>query len=216
MTKKYLMIKDECREGLTKYLYEALYRIPEINSPKILDMGCGTGVTTLLLAEKFNGSIFGIDTDEKSISWLQQKIISLNLTDRVFAKVASALDSDFESFSFDIILAEGLLNIIGFEKGLSIAKKYLKKNGYFIIHDELKNHNEKIRIFETYSFELIYFSELDEKIWWNDYYKCLENQINSCKDKALLKLFQSDLSEIDMFRKDPSPFKSVYYVLQNT
>jgi hypothetical protein len=105
--------------------------------------------------------------------------------------------------------------VIGFEKGLSVAKKYLKNNGCFIVHDELKNHEEKLKIIGKHSFSLIYYSELNENIWWNDYYKCLENKIKSCKDKALRELFKIDLTEIEMFRKDPSPFKSVYYILQN-
>lgn len=216
MNKKYLIIKDECRKGLIKYLSDALSRIPKINSPKILDMGCGTGVTTIFLAEISGGTVYAFDIDSLCISFLTDKIENQNLSDRVTAEVNSVSNLYFDENSFDIILAEGLLNIIGFEKGLSVAKEYLKNNGYFIIHDELKNHIEKTEIIKKYSFELIYHSELDENIWWNDYYKCLENKINSCKDKALLGLLQNDLNEIEMFRKDPSPFKSVYYILQNS
>ena len=213
---KYLEIKDTCRYGLIKYLADALEQLPEINSPKILDIGCGTGVTTLFMADIFNGIIHGIDTNAKSISHLKNKIIKKKLSGKVFTEVISVLNLEFESNLFDIILAEGLLNIIGFEKGLSIAKKYLKINGYFIIHDELKNHNEKIKIFEKHYFKLIDYFELGEDIWWNDYYSCLEIQINSCKDEALRDLFKNDLGEIQMYKKDPSNFISVYYILQNS
>lgn len=213
---KYLEIKDTCRYGLIKYLSDALSRIPKINSPKILDMGCGTGITTLLLADISGSTVYAFDIDLLCISFLKEKIENQNLSDRVSAEVNSASNLDFETNTFDIILAEGLLNIIGFEKGLSIAKKYLKNNAFFIIHDELKNQIEKTEIIKRNSFELIYYSELDDNVWWNDYYKCLENKINSCKDKALLGFFKNDLTEIEMFRKDPSPFKSVYYILQNS
>jgi ubiquinone/menaquinone biosynthesis C-methylase UbiE len=214
--KNYFRIKDTCRYGLIKYLDDALSRIPKINSPKILDMGCGTGVTTIFLAEYTGGTVYAFDIDSSCISFLKEKIENQNLSDRISADINSVSNLDFETNTFDIILAEGLLNIIGFEKGLSIAKEYLKNNAYFIIHDELKNHIEKTTLINRHSFELIYYSELDENIWWNDYYKCLENQINSCNDQTLLELFQSDLNEIEMFKKDSSPFKSVYYILQNS
>ena len=55
---------------------------------------------------------------------------------------------------------------------------------------------------------------LNEQIWWNDYYKCLENEISSISDKELLRLFKPDLAEIKLFKKDSSQYKSVYYVIE--
>ena len=44
-----------------------------LEKPEILDIGCGTGVPTLLLAEKFNGHITATDSDTKSINRLEEK-----------------------------------------------------------------------------------------------------------------------------------------------
>jgi hypothetical protein len=56
---------------------------------------------------------------------------------------------------------------------------------------------------------------LDELIWWNDYYYCLEKEIASIKNKELLELFKSELHEIELFKQDSSKFNSVYYVIVN-
>ena len=61
MDQDYFDIMDKCRKGLLKFLSETLIRIPEINLPEILDIGCGSGVSTLLLAKQSNGFIYSED-----------------------------------------------------------------------------------------------------------------------------------------------------------
>ena len=70
MNKEYFEIKDNCRKGLLKYLTKA---ISIIENPRILDVGCGSGVPTLMIAEKFNGKITAVDTDTKSIDILRAR-----------------------------------------------------------------------------------------------------------------------------------------------
>ncbi|MFC2120562.1 hypothetical protein ACFLTI_03105, partial [Bacteroidota bacterium] len=55
---------------------------------------------------------------------------------------------------------------------------------------------------------------LDEKIWWNDYFKCLEKEISSISNKEFLKLFKTDLKEIELSKKHSPQYNSVYYVIE--
>lgn len=73
MNNVYYTIKDNCRKGLLKYLSQALSIIPAIENPLLLDIGCGTGVPTLALAEKFNGHIIAIDINAESIQKIGTK-----------------------------------------------------------------------------------------------------------------------------------------------
>jgi len=50
---EYFNIRDRCRMRLVKYLEQILNDLPEFANPKMLDIGCGSGVPTLWLAEKF-------------------------------------------------------------------------------------------------------------------------------------------------------------------
>lgn len=212
MNNEYFEIRDNCRKGLLQYLSKALTILPILKEPKILDVGCGTGVPSLLLAEKFNGHITATDTDTKLLNRLKEKIEKLNHTDRFTLNNCSLFDID-ES-QFDLIIAEGLLNVVGFQKGFLKILKLLNRNRFLIIHDEFKKQNKKIKFIERNNCKIIDSFILDEQIWWHDYYKCLEKEIFSNSNKPLLKLFKNDIQEIESYRKDPSQFKSVYFVIE--
>ena len=214
MNKEYFNIKDNCRKGLLKYFLKAISVIPVIDKPLILDVGCGSGVPTLALAEKFNGNITAVDNDTKLINRLEEKVNELNLSDRISIVNSSFLDIEFDENLFDIIVAEGFLNIIGFEKGFLEIIKLLKTNGYFVIHDEYRNHTHKIEFIESNNCKVLDSFRLDEHIWWNDYFKCLEKEISSQGNKEFLELFKTDLHEIELYKQDPSQFNSAYYVIE--
>ena len=214
MNKEYFHIKDNCRKGLLKYLEKAISIIPEIENPQILDAGCGSGVPTLFIETKFDGRITAIDLDIKSIAILKGKIEELNLSNKVNLSNCSLFDINANDNQFDLVIAEGLLNIVGFQKGFLKIIKLLKRNGFIIIHDEFLDQNAKIEFIENNGCKILDSFVLDEQIWWNDYFKCLEKEILSISNKELLKSFKSDLAEIESFKKDSSQYRSVYYVIE--
>ena len=215
LTDDYYNIKDQCRAGLLSYLNKACLKIPKAYNSRMLDVGCGTGVPTLWLAEHFAGTVTAIDMDCNATAFLQSKIIERNLQNRVKVLNLSFLDYKSEAEDFDIILAEGCLHVIGFESGFVSAIKILKSGGYFIIHDEHSNHLEKRDFIQKNNCGIIETLYLDEYIWWDEYYRPLEIEIRRIKDKKLLDLFQSDMQEIKNYRSGPSRFRSIYYVVKS-
>jgi len=205
-------IKDECRKNLNKYTSIAFSIIPKIDKPIILDAGCGTGVPTLSLIELCNGNIFAVDPDPYSTDWFIKKVTVLKLKDRIKIFNDSILNPTLFNFKFDIILAEGLLNVIGFEKGLQILINYLKNESYLIIHDEYKNDSEKRRYFKNNNLKLLHSFELDENIWLNEYFYCLKSKIENLKDN---QLFESELKAINENIRNQNNLKSIYYILKH-
>ena len=114
MTAEYYRIIDACRRGLLTYLERVITQIPLKENISVLDAGCGTGVPTLFLAGQLNCKITALDTDKKALDFLKEKAEHAGMGYRVKIINNSATDHHFEESSFDIILAEGLLNIIGF------------------------------------------------------------------------------------------------------
>jgi cyclopropane fatty-acyl-phospholipid synthase-like methyltransferase len=211
--KKYILeIKDECRNNLCRYTIQAFSIIPEIEKPLILDIGCGTGVTLLSLAKKFDGTIYGVDPDMESINRLKKKVSELKLNERIKIFNDSIFNTDLFQFKFNIVLAEGLLNVIGFEKGLPLLISYVKKGGFIIIHDELKDDTEKRTIFESYKLKLLGSFTLNQDVWWNEYYDCLEKKIKNIYNG---NQFENELKEIEGYKKNPLNYKSIYYILHN-
>ncbi len=215
MDKEYFIIKDNCRKGLLKYLSKAISIIPRIENPLLLDVGCGSGVPTLFLAENFTGKIIAVDPDTESINRLENKIEENNLSAKITIIKESLFKTSLKDYQFDLILAEGFLNTVGFEKGFLKLIGLLKQSGYLIIHDDYKNQNKNIKLMEKNNCKILDMFRLDELIWWNDYYNCLEKEIASIKNKKLLGLFKPEVLEIELFQQDSSQFNTVYYVIEN-
>jgi ubiquinone/menaquinone biosynthesis C-methylase UbiE len=219
MNIEYYSIKDRCRSNFNKYTWRAFESLPKMQMPNILDIGCGTGVPTLEIAQLTKGTFLAIDNDENCILWFREKIKKLGLVNQINTIHGSALRVKLDENHYDLIIAEGFFNIIGFEKGLETFSKYLHSPGYFMIHDDCRDMEMKRILFKKYQLRLLEFFILDEEVWWNEYYSCLEKEIyrfgrehdNSKKSK---KLFARELSEINWYKKDPSSFRSAYYVLQ--
>lgn len=210
---EYFNIRDRCRMRLVKYLEQVLNNLPEFNNPKILDIGCGSGVPTLWLAEKYTGTITAIDTDKHLLDFLEHKIQRNNTSSRIETKNVSFFDLETDPEYYDLILAEGFLNVVGFEMGFKKVIATIKKNGYFIIHDEFKDNDEKNALIIKNNCQIVSSLLLDETIWWRDFYGQLEIEINKPQNAHLKSLFINEINEIDQYKKDPSLFKSIYYVV---
>jgi ubiquinone/menaquinone biosynthesis C-methylase UbiE len=207
-------IKDTCRKGLLKYLIKAVSVITPVEKPLILDMGCGSGVPAVALSDIYNGIIYAVDSNKIVLSRLEEKIKQLHLSDRIITINSSVLDMPFPEIKFDIVIAEGVLHAIGYENGLSFIYRNIKENGYAVIHDEYSNHAEITKIIKRNNYALIESFKLDEKVWWNDYYNCLEKKISSYHDRNSSVLFKSELQEIELFKRNPARFRSRYYILK--
>ena len=212
-------IKDSCREGLLQYSRRAFELLPEIDKPEILDLGCGTGVVALELAKLTNGRITAVDNDVDALEWFEYKIKKENLEERITTIRGSVFNVSIPHNGFDFIVAEGLLNIIGFETGVKSFSAWLKKGGYFIIHDELKRRENKLRVINKYRYRLINSFVLDEMVWWKHYCSILEDILKSEKaamnnDDNFEKTYAVEISELALFRKRPAQFRSIYYVLE--
>jgi len=210
---EYFQIKDICRQGLIKYLARACTKIPYQNHHKILDIGCGTGVPTLWLAENFHGNITAIDNDLQAINYLKYKAHEKKIHHRIRSICTSFEKFKLENGPYDLILAEGFLNVIGFENGFEKINELLEFKGYLVIHDEFKNHKNKLEYIRNKNYTIIDTLFLDEKNWWKDYYRQLDDEINKVGTEKLGKQFKNEVEEIKTYRNNPSSFQSIYYVL---
>jgi len=193
---------------------EALSLLPKNSNPEVLDIGCGTGVPTIWFTENYGGLVTAIDAEKSALDWLNEKVIDKKLENKITTINISFFDLKEELFYFDIILAEGFLNIIGFEPGFVRLVEMLKRGGYFVIHDEYKDHEKKCDFIRKNHCDLVGTVFLDESVWWNDYYKQLEEGIESLDVIQMKDLFKAELNEIELYKKDPSSFRSIYYVVR--
>ena len=210
---------DKLRKRLLKYTRKAFRMLPKLDNPCILDVGCGSGISTMELARLSRGRVLGIDIDQPALDKFAKRITEMGLTDLVQAVNCSMVDMDFPDQSYDIIWSEGSIYAIGFEKGLREWKRFLKPVSFMVIHDEQGNVDEKLQQISNYGYELIGYFELSKDVWWAEYFAPLEKLIGETRKKythnpKILEELHQAQWELDMFRKYPEHNNSVYFVMK--
>ncbi|HEX78816.1 MAG TPA: class I SAM-dependent methyltransferase [Dehalococcoidia bacterium] len=211
--------KNEIRKGLLKYTRKAFGILPKIEKPRILDIGCGSGISTLELARLSKGEIIGIDIDQSALDEFVQNIKIAGLTSRVQAVNHSLFDIDFPDRSFDIIWSEGSIYAIGFKKGLQKWKRFLKPYGFMVVHDEKGNVSKKVEQIQKCNYTLLDYFVLSQETWWSEYFAPLEQLIAEYRTilttPQLPKGLRQAQGELDMFKRHPERNSSVCFILKN-
>lgn len=115
---------------------KALSFIDNLNEESnIIDLGCGTGGQTMIMAQNASGKITGIDLFPTFIDSFNQNATKLNLQNRVKGIVGSMDNIPFQHGELDLIWSEGAIYNIGFERGLSEWHKFLKTGGYVAVSE---------------------------------------------------------------------------------
>lgn len=105
------------------------------DSSRILDIGCGSGGQTMVLAQNTPGYLTGIDLFPKFIDIFNANARTLGLQERVKGIVGSMMELPFSDEEFDLIWSEGSIYNIGFEQGLKEFRRFLKKGGYIAVSE---------------------------------------------------------------------------------
>ena len=213
--------RDHFRERLSKYTRKAFQMLPELDRPRILDVGCGSGVPTLLLAKLSKGEVIGIDIDQTLLDELNRKIEEEGLANRVTTKKCSLFEMDFPDESFDIIWAEGSISIIGFERGLKEWRSLLKPGGFLVVHAETREMSNKLKKVPGFGYKLWNLLSLPEKAHWTEYYEPLDIRIKELqakhqKNPGALQILRKHQYEIAMVKRNPRKFDSTFYIIQKS
>jgi ubiquinone/menaquinone biosynthesis C-methylase UbiE len=228
--------------GRNQYTRQAFYMLPDMDKPRILDIGCGPGGQTMELTRLTQGEVIGIDIHQPYLDQLTNKIKEADLVDRVHAINCSMFDMKFPDESFDIIWAEGSIYIMGFERGLTGWRRLIKPEGFLVVHEmtwlrpdppqeiyiywkefypEIKTVAENKELILKSGYTLLGQFTLPEDAWWIEYYNPLEERINNLREKYIddpeaLAVLDNEQREIDMYKKYYQWYGSVFFVMQKS
>ena len=215
------LYEDRLRKHFLKYTRKAFRMLPSLDKPRILDIGCGSGIPTLELAKLSNGQITGLDINQPHLNRFKRKIRKVGLSDRVKTLKCSMFDMDFPDESFDIIWAEGSIWIIGFERGIKEWRRFLKSDSFLVVHDAIKTVSSKLKEISSYGYKLVNHFSLPEDAWWTEYYMPLETRIEELhmrfknRPKAL-EMLEKHQDEIDMVKRNPEEHSPAFYILRKS
>ncbi len=212
--------RDGLRANFNRYTRRAFQMLPKLRRPKILDIGCGSGVPTMELARLSNGEIIGIDIEQGALDTLNRKIEEFGLGERVKSMNCSMLNLQYPHETFDIIWSEGAMFTIGFERGLKEWRQFIKPNGFLVVHARIDNI-DKVELIPMYGYILVNKFIIPKDVWWNEYYRILEKKVKMLQrkysnDPEALALLNKEQKEVEEFKDNPQYHGSVFFVMQKT
>jgi ubiquinone/menaquinone biosynthesis C-methylase UbiE len=135
--KKFTIFDFWDRIGITKHwgsIYATQRLIQSCNitpNQQVLEIGCGTGYTSCLLARKHQANVTAVDISSKLLEQTKRRIKEQDVSDKVTTIQADAHKLPFQANTFDAIIAESVLAFCDKKKASSELYRVLKPNGAF-------------------------------------------------------------------------------------
>lgn len=212
----------------------------DISEPlQVADIGCGTGASTLTLAEKLNAKITAVDLFQDFLDILNTHAQQSGVADKITTLAVSMEELPFEESSLDVIWTEGSIYNMGFEKGVAYFKRFLKTGGILAASEitwstkerpeEIQQHwdaeypeiaiaSDKISILEDQDFILKGYFPLPESSWIENYYTPLENTYDAFLDKHNSEdarvIIEAEKAEIALYKKHRAYYSYGFYIAQ--
>jgi DNA-binding transcriptional MerR regulator/SAM-dependent methyltransferase len=226
-----------CKEATLKALC-LLKDLP--SNPTVLDIGCGCGMQTQILAQELKTKILAIDNHRHVLDHLDQAATQNGL--EIETRELSMIDMPFEKENFDLLWAEGSIFIIGLELGLKDFRTYLKPGGYLAftemcwfvseppteakayfdnVYPDIRTTDEACRMAVASGYKVIDRFNLPDSAWWDDYYTPMLERMKELKVKnagvaEAEAIYTECETEIEMFRRHSKSYGYVFFVLQRT
>jgi ubiquinone/menaquinone biosynthesis C-methylase UbiE len=205
---------------------------------KVADIGCGTGASTRVLARELDAHVTAVDFIPEFLDILQEKAEEDGTAQKIETVAASMEELPFADASLDAIWAEGAIYNIGFLRGISEWKRFLKPNGVLAVSEltwltcdrpeELQRHWEneypevasashKLGQLEESGYKPIGYFSLPQECWLENYYRPMQNRFDGFlerhgKSAAALEVVKAEQSEIDLYERYSDHVSYGFYV----
>ncbi len=191
---------------------------------KIVEIGCGQGITTQVLA-KF-AHVTALDNDANALERLDNKAKQQGLESQIMTSCASMTDLPFDDASIDVIWAEGSAYIMGVENALKAWRKKLVEDGILVFSDlvwstdspceqakafwqkaypDICINKKRIHQAQKAGFRVLNSFPMSDKAWRN-YYQPLSERVSELKkswtDSAALTDIQREIDIVQRFGDD--------------
>jgi SAM-dependent methyltransferase len=184
---------------------KALGLVPRVSADTcVLDIGCGTGQQTRVLAQHAPARIVAIDNHPPFVAELNRAAQALGVADRVEGRVADMHRLDFAPASFDLIWCEGAIYVIGFEAGLRAWQRLLRPGGHLAVteacwtrpnpppacaafwaeqYPAIREVPALLQAIAGCGYQTVGHFALPKSAWWDDYYRPLQENVTAFRQR---------------------------------
>ena len=210
------------------------------SAPDILDLGCGTGDQTLLLAELTAGSIVAIDSHAPSVERLRAKVAARGLGQRVRPAVGDMAGLELPAGSFDLVWSEGALYNLGLERALRVCEGLLRPGGHLAFTDAVwRQDDPPAEVRASFDFDyptmgkvadvlatiarsglaLAGHFTLPDEAWWDDFYGPMEARLGELRaryagDAEALGVLDRLAKEPELHRRHSDSYAYEFFVVR--
>jgi len=229
--------------GNTPTTRRAFQAVPDLDgAPRILDIGCGTGRQSVVLAQLTDGCVTALDNHQPFLDILMRQAESAGVAERIVCKCMDMAHMTFAPASFDLIWSEGAIFILGFKRGLLQWRPYLRTRGTLVVSEiawlrpdpptelvefwgsecpDMVDAAAHLSTVKRCGFQCLEHFVLPEHAWWDDYYGPLGEVLDQLQgeypnSREARHLDETLRTEIAMYRKYSDYYGYIFFVLQRT
>lgn len=235
--------RDAYRQGpgSDESTLQALKAVPDWTGvTSILDLGCGTGAQTMVLAMHTNAQITAVDVLPEFLEELEERARRMQVGDRVTPRLESFDELTVEPGSFELLWSEGSIYHLGFTRGLEYWKQFIAPDGHLVVSDlcwtseerpaeidefwteaypEIATVEQKLAVIEASGYEVVDWFELPQSAWTDNYYEPIRSRSPKFiedygKDPAVVEFVQMGLEEANLFDRFGEFYGYVFFVVK--
>lgn len=228
-------------QGVESCTHEAIRLLPPLRTPPaILDLGCGRGHQTIILASHFKAPVIAVDESQTALDDMMDAARAAGVDSLVQPRLGSLSALPDAQESFDLVWSENGVRSLGMEQAIALWSPLLRKRGVLVVGDcswilpnppaeaaafwherypEMTDiatvhaiaHRADLRVYDSYA--------LPRSIWRNEYFEPLSRRIakrrsNATIDHRLDAAIHRVETEIQMFDRWGDRFQFMFYLLR--
>ncbi len=210
-------------------------------SPRVLDLGCGPGRQTLVLARELGVPITAVDLHAPFLARLESDAAARGLGQLVRTRHADFGALEDAPGSVDLLWSEGALYHLGWAGGLRRWRPLLRPGGLLAATEATwltdARPEEAVAFWrEAYptmgtlasnvaaareaGFEVLDTFVLPESAWWDEYYRPLQARVEALRERAredadLATAISETEREVALYAHHGASYGYVFYLLRN-
>ena len=220
--------------AFSRHILDSLPELPQ--TPRIADLGCGSGAGSLLLAQYYQSSVKAVELSAEFLDELMQRAEQAGLAHLIEPVCRDMANLDWPAGSIDLLWSEGAAYNLGFEQALETWRPLLAKGGIAVVSEIswLKNdvpeparaywqgvypamgsEAENIARARQAGFEVLATQQLPSQAWWTNYYEPLRGRMAELEiSPAAEAVIEETRAEMALFETYSDFYGYTFYVLR--